>query len=104
MVISNRLIFPEDDFRIEYEGQRKDGYIMHGKGTLLVKLPKLWDGRRIGGTSWKHMSGMLSALGNESKIKSKLSEEDQVLFHKLQTKEKERKAKRQARKFKAGSC
>ena len=26
----NRLIFPEEDFRMEYRGETKDGHIMHG--------------------------------------------------------------------------
>ena len=33
----NRLIFPEEDFRMEYRGTTKEGSTMHGDGTLILK-------------------------------------------------------------------
>ena len=32
-----RIIFPEDDFRMEYRGTLKDKNIPHGQGTLTLK-------------------------------------------------------------------
>ena len=36
-VFDNRVIFAEDDYRMEYRGELKDNHIMHGKGTLTLK-------------------------------------------------------------------
>lgn len=33
----HRLIFPEDDVKLEYRGDVKDGCVMHGKGTLTLR-------------------------------------------------------------------
>lgn len=33
----DRLIFPPDDYRLEYRGGIKNGCIMHGHGILIVK-------------------------------------------------------------------
>ena len=33
----HRLIFPEEDFRMEYRGTTKEGSTMHGDGTLILK-------------------------------------------------------------------
>ena len=38
-----RLIFPEDDFRMEYRGAVKEN-TMHGKGTLTLKSLKSYTG------------------------------------------------------------
>ena len=37
LVFDDRLIYPEDDFRMEYRGSLKKGNIMHGRGTLTLR-------------------------------------------------------------------
>ena len=37
MTFDSRIIFPEDDFRMEYRGELKDNNIPHGQGTLTLK-------------------------------------------------------------------
>ena len=37
MKVEQKLKYPESDFREEYTGKVKDGYIPHGQGTLKVK-------------------------------------------------------------------
>ena len=32
-----RVIFPENDFRMEYRGDIKDDHIMHGEGCLVLE-------------------------------------------------------------------
>ena len=48
MVFDNRLIFAENDFRLEYRGGVKDGHILNGQGTLTLRDGKttfkgIWD-------------------------------------------------------------
>ena len=39
-MFGNRLIFDENDIRLEYRGDIKDGRIMHGQGTLMLRDDK----------------------------------------------------------------
>ena len=42
MIFEKRLIFPEDDFRIEYRGELKDKRVLHGVGSLTVADEKTY--------------------------------------------------------------
>ena len=42
LVFDKRLIFPDDDFRVEYRGDLNDDQVMNGNGTLFV----------VGGTTY----------------------------------------------------
>ena len=44
MIFEKRLIFPEDDFRIEYRGELKDKRVLHGVGSLTVAKEKTYKG------------------------------------------------------------
>ena len=44
MTFEDPVIYPEDDFRKEYRGQVKDGYVLHGEGTLILKSGKEFSG------------------------------------------------------------
>ena len=37
MKFDRRVLFPEDDFRMEYRGEVKDDHIMHGQGSLVLE-------------------------------------------------------------------
>ena len=51
-VFGNRIIFPENDFRLEYRGDLKDGHIMNGHGTLTLKDGKTtYHGEWVNGVS-----------------------------------------------------
>ena len=38
------VIFPKSDFRLEYAGEVKEGCVMHGTGTLILKDGKSYEG------------------------------------------------------------
>ena len=40
LIFDDRLIFPENDFRMEYRGACKNGNVMHGRGTLTLENGK----------------------------------------------------------------
>ena len=42
MIFEKRLIFPEDDFRIEYRGELKDKRILNGVGSLTITHGKTY--------------------------------------------------------------
>ena len=43
------LIFPEDDFRKEYNGSVKNGCVLHGEGTLHLKNGLTFFGEWVNG-------------------------------------------------------
>ena len=47
----NRVIFADDDFKLEYRGELKDGHIMHGLGTLTLKCNMTYTGNWEDGES-----------------------------------------------------
>ena len=54
MNYENRLIFPDDEFRIEYRGEVRDRNIMHGKGSLIVRSGQKFEGDWTEGVSNEH--------------------------------------------------
>ena len=50
MAFEPPLIYPDEDFRKEYNGALKNGYVMHGKGTLTLKNGKQYTGEWIAGS------------------------------------------------------
>ena len=42
-----RLIYPDNDYRLEYRGEVKDKNIMHGKGTLTLKSGSTFEGNWV---------------------------------------------------------
>ena len=51
MIFEKRLIFPEDDFRIEYRGGLKDNRVLHGVGSLTVVHEKTYKSFWVEGRS-----------------------------------------------------
>ena len=51
MVFENRLFFPDNDFRKEYNGECANGQVMHGEGHLTLKNGKVYKGIWINGQS-----------------------------------------------------
>ena len=49
IVFEKRLIFPEEDYRIEYRGDLKDKCIIEGEGSLTVAIDKTFAGNWING-------------------------------------------------------
>ena len=49
-----RLIYPEDDFRMEYRGSVRDMNIMDGNGELMLKDGTIFTGVWANGVSEKH--------------------------------------------------
>ena len=69
------LIYPEEDFRLEYSGYfKKDGPVPHGYGTLTLKNGKLFAGNFVNGVLEEHTD----EIYNEEKkwIEIKLEEEE----------------------------
>ena len=50
MTFEPPLIYPDEDFRKEYLGGLKNGYVMHGEGTLTLKNGKQYTGQWIAGS------------------------------------------------------
>ena len=54
MVRSDRLIFAEDDYRVEYRGGHKDDGNMQGHGTLTLRDAIYLTGDWVDGESQEH--------------------------------------------------
>ena len=46
----NRIIFPENDFKMEYRGEVVNEHVMHGTGTLTLKNGAAYEGEWVAGT------------------------------------------------------
>ena len=49
-----RLIYPEDDFRMEYRGSVRDKNVMDGRGELMLKEGTVFTGVWVNGVSKEH--------------------------------------------------
>ena len=48
-------MFPENDFKKEYKGSLKGGYVMHGKGELTLKNGRIVSATWFNGVSSDHL-------------------------------------------------
>ena len=54
IILDSRIIFADDDFRLEYRGNVKDNNVMHGRGTLTLKGGKTYTGNWVNGELRKY--------------------------------------------------
>ena len=58
MMFARHIIYPENDYRKEFNGAVKDGHIPHGQGTLTLKNGKEFNGDWVDGACEAHTKQM----------------------------------------------
>ena len=81
MIFEKRLIFPENDYRIEYRGEMKDNRVLHGVGSLTVVNEKTYKSSWVENQSQEHH---LELAELESDMKQRKMKEAEAEKQKLE--------------------
>ena len=70
-------MFPENDFKKEYKGSLKGGYVMHGKGELTLKNGRIVSATWFNGVSSDHLERQLARI--EQQFQENLPKEQEIV-------------------------